>query len=60
MRIGMVGLGKMGANMTRRLMRGDPEVLKAQMAAEMHAFSAALKSPEAHAAFQAFLGPGRK
>src|SRR3984885_8461233 len=36
---------------TRRLMRGDPEALKTQMAAEMHAFSAALKSPEAHAAF---------
>ena len=45
---------------TRRLMRGDPEALKAQMAAEMHAFSAALKSPEAHAAFQAFLTAGRK
>ena len=45
---------------TRRLMRGDPEALKAQMAAERHAFSAALKSPEAHAAFQAFLSAGRK
>ena len=45
---------------TRRLMRGDPEALKAQMAAEMHAFSAALKSPEAHAAFQAFLSPKEK
>jgi hypothetical protein len=45
---------------TRRLMRGDPEALKAQMAAEMHAFGAALKSPEAHAAFQAFLAAGRK
>lgn len=45
---------------TRRLMRGDPEALKAQMAAEMHAFSAALKSPEAHAAFQAFLTGGKK
>jgi enoyl-CoA hydratase/carnithine racemase len=45
---------------TRRLMRGDPEVLKAQMAAEMHAFSTALKSPEAHAAFQAFLSPAKK
>src|SRR5271155_3408846 len=45
---------------TRRLMRGDPEALKAQMAAEMHAFTAALKSPEAHAAFQAFLSGGRK
>ena len=45
---------------TRRLMRGDPEALKAQMAAETHAFSAALKSPEAHAAFQAFLAARRK
>jgi enoyl-CoA hydratase/carnithine racemase len=45
---------------TRRLMRGDPEALKAQMAVERHAFSAALKSPEAHAAFQAFLSAGRK
>jgi hypothetical protein len=26
----------------------------------MHAFSAALKSPEAHAAFQAFLSPKEK
>jgi hypothetical protein len=26
----------------------------------MHAFSAALKSPEAHAAFQGFLTAGRK
>jgi hypothetical protein len=26
----------------------------------MHAFSAALKSPEAHAAFQSFLSAGRK
>jgi enoyl-CoA hydratase/carnithine racemase len=45
---------------TRRLMRGDPEALKAQMATEMHAFSAALKSPEAHAAFQAFLSGVKK
>jgi enoyl-CoA hydratase/carnithine racemase len=45
---------------TRRLMRGDPAALKAQMAEEMHAFSAALKSPEAHAAFQAFLSAPRK
>jgi hypothetical protein len=30
------------------------------MAAESHAFSAALKSPEARAAFQAFLAAGRK
>ena len=45
---------------TRRLLRGDPEALRARMAEEMHAFSAALKSPEAHAAFQAFLSAPRK
>ena len=45
---------------TRRLMRGDAEALKARMAEETHAFSAALASPEAHAAFRAFLSPGRK
>jgi len=45
---------------TRRLLRGDAEALKARMAEEMHAFSAALKSPEAHAAFQAFLSAPRK
>lgn len=45
---------------TRRLMRGDPEALRARMAEEMHAFSAALKSPQAHAAFQAFLSAERK
>jgi enoyl-CoA hydratase/carnithine racemase len=44
---------------TRRLMRGDPEALKAQMAAEMHAFSAAFQSPEAHAGFRSFLSAGR-
>ncbi len=45
---------------TRRLLRGDNEAVKARMAEEMHAFSAALKSPEAHAAFQAFLAGGRR
>ena len=45
---------------TRRLMRGDNEAVKARMAEETHAFSAALKSPEAHAAFQAFLAGGKK
>ncbi len=45
---------------TRRLMRGDGEALKARMAEEMHAFAAALKSDEAHKAFQAFLSGGRK
>jgi enoyl-CoA hydratase/carnithine racemase len=45
---------------TRRLMRRDNEALKASMAEEMHAFAEALKSPEAHAAFQAFLSAARK
>ena len=45
---------------TRRLLRGDPEALKVCMAEESHAFAAALKSPEARAAFQAFLVGGRK
>ncbi len=41
-------------------MRGDAEALKARMADETHAFSEALASPEAHAAFRAFLSGGRK
>ncbi len=45
---------------TRRLMRGDAETLKARMADETQAFSAALASSEAHAAFRAFLSAGRK
>jgi enoyl-CoA hydratase/carnithine racemase len=45
---------------TRRLMRGDPEALRARTAEEMHSSSAALKSPEARSAFQAFLSAGRK
>jgi hypothetical protein len=45
---------------TRRLMRGDPEALRARMAEEMHAFSATLRPPAAHAAFQAFLSTARK
>jgi enoyl-CoA hydratase/carnithine racemase len=45
---------------TRRLMRGDGEALKARMAEELHAFAAALKSEEAHKAFQAFPSGGRK
>ncbi len=40
---------------TRRLLRGDKAALKARMAEEMKAFSAALVSGEARAAFQAFL-----
>jgi 6-phosphogluconate dehydrogenase len=34
MRLGMVGLGKMGANMTRRLMRGGHEVVVADLSAD--------------------------
>jgi enoyl-CoA hydratase/carnithine racemase len=45
---------------TRRLMRGDAEALKARMADEMRAFSAALKSEEARTAFQTFLSGARK
>ena len=36
------------------------DAILARMAEETHAFSAALKSPEAHAAFQAFLAGGRE
>ena len=45
---------------TRRLLRGDAEPLKARIAEEMHAFAAALKSDEAHAAFLAFVSAPRK
>ena len=34
MRLGMVGLGKMGANMTRRLMRGGHEVVATDLSAD--------------------------
>src|SRR5947199_9723171 len=34
MRLGMVGLGKMGSNMTRRLMRGGHEVVVTDLSAE--------------------------
>ncbi len=44
---------------TRRLMRGDPQALKAAMAAENEAFAAALASPEARAAFMAFMAGGK-
>jgi enoyl-CoA hydratase/carnithine racemase len=40
---------------TRRLMRGDREAIRAQMELERQAFAAALESPEAKAAFSAFL-----
>ena len=34
MKLGMVGLGKMGANMTRRLMRGGHEVVVTDLSAD--------------------------
>jgi len=34
MRLGMVGLGKMGANMARRLMRGGHEVVVTDLSAD--------------------------
>jgi enoyl-CoA hydratase/carnithine racemase len=43
----------------RRLMRGDREAIRAQMARESEAFAAALESPEAKAAFSAFLSGKR-
>ncbi len=43
---------------TRRLMRGDREI-RAQMEKEREAFAVALKSPEAKAAFSAFLAKAK-
>ena len=45
---------------TRRLLRGDPRPLAARMAEEGAAFAAALASPEARAAFLAFMAGGKK
>lgn len=44
---------------TRRLLRGDRPALAAAIEAEFAAFDAALRSPEAKAAFQAFLARAR-
>jgi len=44
---------------TRRLLRGDREPLYAHMEAELEAFAAAVRSPEARKAFMAFLGKGK-
>ena len=44
---------------TRRLMRGDRAAIRAQMAKESEAFAAALESPEAKAAFSAFLAKAK-
>jgi enoyl-CoA hydratase/carnithine racemase len=40
---------------TRRLLRGDPAVLKARMVEELRVFGEAVRSPEARAIFAAFL-----
>lgn len=40
---------------TRRLMRGDPAVLKARMDEELRLFGEAVRSPQARAAFMAFM-----
>jgi enoyl-CoA hydratase/carnithine racemase len=45
---------------TRRLLRGDPEPLHAQMAKEDALFAEALASPDAKAAFNAFLQKSKK
>ncbi|WP_407524851.1 enoyl-CoA hydratase-related protein [Methylobacterium oryzisoli] len=44
---------------TRALIRGDHAAVAAAMDAEARAFDAALRTPEAQAAFQAFLDKGR-
>jgi hypothetical protein len=44
---------------TRRLMRGDPDVLKERMEREIEAFGAALASDEARSAFLAFVSGAR-
>jgi enoyl-CoA hydratase/carnithine racemase len=44
---------------TRRLIRGDRQAIRAQMAKESEAFAAALESPEAKAAFSAFLSKAK-
>ena len=40
---------------TRRLMRGDPAVLKARMDEELRLFGEAVRSPQARTAFMAFM-----
>jgi enoyl-CoA hydratase/carnithine racemase len=44
----------MAVKLTRRLMRGDPEVVASQMALEFEQFKAQLQSAEAREAFTAF------
>ena len=40
---------------TRRLLRGDPAILKARMDEELRLFGEAVRSPQARAAFMAFM-----
>jgi enoyl-CoA hydratase/carnithine racemase len=44
---------------TRRLMRGDPAAIVQRIDEEAEAFRRRLASPEARAAFEAFLSRGR-
>jgi enoyl-CoA hydratase/carnithine racemase len=44
---------------TRRLLRGDPAALLARMDEELRLFHERLRSPEARAAFMAFMGKGK-
>ena len=48
-----------GVKIARRLMRGSPDEIVARIDAEAEAFKARLASPEAHAAFAAFLNRKR-
>lgn len=48
-----------GVKIARRLMRGSPEPVVARISEEAEAFKARLASPEAHAAFAAFLNRKR-
>ena len=45
---------------TRRLLRGDPAALHARMVMEAEAFGAALASPEARGAFEAFMAGAKR
>ena len=47
MRIGMIGLGKMGANMTERLLKGGHEVVAFDLRAEARAGGRGAKGAEA-------------
>ena len=57
--VGIAGLGPIERIEDLRLLRGDREVIRAQMEAESKAFTAALQSAEAKAAFTAFLSKAK-